>query len=221
MSDEDGDPFERLDESVGDREGDPFEEFSDVETPDDETGDHDEVDDVDRLTEATGEPGGGGPTDGTEYDGHDVTPADHEDELPAEETAAAGDHSNVVEKSEPSIETGVGDEDDPFGDVGQRAGDPFEDDIFEEMDVAELDPDDVWESIADAEERGSVSERAERTYAEVSKHSFCEQCEFFSDPPDVSCSHDGTEILEFLDQETVRLVDCPVVEERKELEKHE
>jgi uncharacterized OB-fold protein len=84
--------------------------------------------------------------------------------------------------------------------------------------VGDIDPDEVWENLSEAEQRGSVSETEDHVYAEVSKHSFCEHCEHFSAPPDVACSHDGTEILEFVDMETVRLLDCPVVAERRELE---
>lgn len=221
MSDDEDDPFERLDESVGDREGNPFEEFEDVGDDSTESAD----------SEWDGDPLGGdaetaeGESDESEaesgYDAHDTTPAGHQDEVPEADSdgpVETGDAEAVVEVEEPEIDTGDGD---PFSDVGGRAGDPFDDDVFEEMDVSGMDPDEVWESIADAEKRGSVSQQAERTYAEVSKHRFCEQCEFFSDPPDVACSHEGTEILEFLDSETVRVVDCPVVAERKELEKHE
>jgi len=226
MSDDEDDPFERLGDSVGDREGDPFEKFEDVdagEESDENTSGADEPDrrgHADPLTEREE------PTEEPRYDAHDVTPADHADEVPTDddgwsdegERAAGADSEGVVEMEEPEIDTG---DEDPFGDVGGRAGDPFDGDVFEQMDVGEMDPDEVWEAISDAEEAGSVSQKAERIYADVSKHRFCEQCEFFSDPPDIACSHEGTEILEFLDQETVRVVDCPVVAERKELEKHD
>ncbi len=51
----------------------------------------------------------------------------------------------------------------------------------------------------------------ESRYAEVSKHRYCEQCEHFSAPPNAHCTNDGTEIMELLDMETVRLLDGPVV----------
>lgn len=224
----DEDPFERLDESVGDRDGDPFEEFEDI----DGAGEDDEAsDDADgeRERDPLGDSSDGDETateagaDAEErppYDAHDTTPASHRHELDEEEPADAPDPASreVVEVDEPEVETGS---DDQFDDAGARTGDPFEEDVFEEMDVGELDPDEVWESITDAENRGSVSKQANRAYTEVSKHRYCEQCEFFSDPPDVACSHEGTEILEFVDHETVRVVDCPVVAEREELEKHE
>ena len=232
MSD-DEDPFEQF-EDVSDRDGNPFERLGNVdEDSDSDTDDEGSTTDDDNEwggdplgdSDATEDASASETTDKPEYDAHDTTPADHADELPdgvADWEDKSGDEDEdgdgVVEMDEPEIDTGS---DDPFGDVGERPGDPFEDDVFEEMDVDELDPDEVWASIADAEERGSVGQQAERIYAEVSKHRFCEQCEFFSKPPDVACSHEGTEILEFLDQETVRLVDCPVVAERKELEKHD
>jgi uncharacterized OB-fold protein len=53
---------------------------------------------------------------------------------------------------------------------------------------------------------------------EVSKHSYCERCEHFSTPPGVTCTNEGTEILEFMDMETVRVINCPIVEERRALE---
>ena len=98
-----------------------------------------------------------------------------------------------------------------------REGDPFESSrsAFESMDVGEVDPDDVWEDLVAAKEAGSVADVGGTTYAEVSKHAFCEVCEYFSEPPEVACSHEGTEILEFLDTEHVRLADCPVVAERR------
>jgi hypothetical protein len=112
--------------------------------------------------------------------------------------------------------------DDPFVDITEREGDPFAsvDDAFEEVDVGDLDPDSVWEELSSAEIE-AVAEKQGRTYAEVSKHSYCEQCEYFSDPPDVGCTHEGTQIVEFLDVETVRLVDCPVVAERKRLQERD
>ncbi len=107
-------------------------------------------------------------------------------------------------------------------DVDAREGDPFESlGAFEDRSVDEVDPDVVWQTLASAEAEGSVTKDRERTFAEVSKHSYCEQCEHFSPPPEVACGHEGTEIVEFLDMETVRLVDCPVVAERRRLQRRD
>ena len=111
------------------------------------------------------------------------------------------------------------DETDPFAGI-DREGDPFTDigGAFEAVSVGAIDPERVWEDLTSAESRGSVSDKTGRIYAEVSKHAYCERCEFFSDPPAVECLNDGTDIAEFLDMETVRVVDCPVVVERRALE---
>jgi len=146
-----------------------------------------------------------------EIEGRDGTSVEDHEGLPGP------DHDAMVEsdRGADGEPTGIG------TDPGERAGDPFEsmEDVFEQREIAEIDPDVVWEELTAVKARGSVTETGERTYAEVSKHSYCEHCEWFTEPPEVRCTHEGTEILEFLDMETVRLVDCPVVAERREIEK--
>lgn len=204
----DDDPFEELDDAVGDRDGDPFESF-DTDDSDDETqSDEDDSADEDPFVPEH-EPSAGTP--GASDAGASPT--------------ASPDSDGGADTTEMGLDVGRRDDsgpgEDPFSDVGDREGDPFDsfEDTFEEMDVDKLDPDEVWQDLASAESRGSVGSARQRTYAEVSKHSYCEQCEYFSPPPNVSCGHEGTDIVEFLDMETVRVVDCPVVTEREELEK--
>jgi hypothetical protein len=203
MSDEEDDPFEQFDEEVGDRTGDPFDSFDEPTT-----------DDEDETTDSMWEPDreeqlGGGPEETR-------SAASSPESTPEAGTEVEGEPADFEPVSDPMPDS-------PVGESGEREGDPFEsaERAFERMNIDELDADDVWEALSDAEQRGSVSESHGRTYAEVSKHSYCEHCEFFSAPPDVACGHEGTEILEFSDLETVRVVDCPVVAERRELEDHE
>ncbi|MFC7230986.1 hypothetical protein ACFQMM_05325 [Saliphagus sp. GCM10025308] len=59
----------------------------------------------------------------------------------------------------------------------------------------------------------------EREYRTIPKRSYCHQCEYFSDPPTVACTHEGTEILEMPSMDTYRVVDCPVVLEDEALER--
>jgi hypothetical protein len=231
MSDDDAeDPFEQLDDAVGDREGNPFESLGERSDADD----HPET--------------GQSHNDGENHSGRDHQPeipnreplsSQSDDELtrgagpsaPEKETDAAASTPEVSEmagsesgETEMQFDVGRREGDNPsateFSEMGQREGDPFDSfqDAFDEMDVDKLDPDVVWQELTSAESRGSVGDAQERTYAEVSKHSYCEGCEHFSEPPNVSCGHEGTEIVEFLDMETVRVVDCPVVTEREELE---
>ncbi len=105
---------------------------------------------------------------------------------------------------------------DPFAGLDDREGDPFEEDPFEPVETEAVDPDRAWEQLEDGAD--PTVEEPEGTVTEVSKRRYCERCEYFSPPPDVSCTHEGTEILGFPDRETVRMVDCPIVAQRRELE---
>lgn len=49
--------------------------------------------------------------------------------------------------------------------------------------------------------------------AVVDKRKYCQQCPYFSEPPAVSCSHEGTSIVEVLLDGQFRLRNCPVVTE--------
>jgi hypothetical protein len=66
--------------------------------------------------------------------------------------------------------------------------------------------------------QSSDDEGADRAERVVEKRSYCQGCEYFSAPPEVHCTHQGTEILEAVDMEHFRVVDCPVVAEDEELE---
>lgn len=229
--DEDDDPFERLDDAE-DREGDPFAHIHPGGTPDrdasradeGETPEADEA--VDWLAETATEPDASRETEtGREADASRASDPGRE----RDDTAETGQTEEMP--SERGIESGItqsepGDVDAEAGlfeRPDDREGDPFGDieRVFERMDADAVETDAVWADLDSLQEQGSAAERDRRTYAEISKHSFCEQCEHFSGPPEVRCTHDGTEILEFPDMETVRVVDCPVVAERRRLEDQE
>ena len=224
------DPFEDLDEAVEDREGDPFDSLG---HPDDgpegeESGDDEGDDETGGAAGERGSNAGEAAGDDAESRspwGEPLEP-DTPDEVRESRSGSAsrpdGEGEQPAIGEEPVVdEHADGIREEPTIDTGQhREGDPFESmgDAFTEMDVEGVDADDVWQRLTSAEARGSVTTEAERTYAEVSKHSYCEQCEYFSEPPEIDCSHEGTEIVEFLDMDTVRVVDCPIVAERNDLE---
>lgn len=106
--------------------------------------------------------------------------------------------------------------------------------LFEEMNVAEVDPDRVWESVldeADDESLGDVDDPAATSDAGpgsgiegppddaddgdeghlVRKRAYCESCQYFTAPPEVACTYDGGEIVEVVDSERFRVRNCPVV----------
>jgi hypothetical protein len=205
-------PFEELEDEVSDREGDPFRSLSaDVS---DEKDDESSTAGEDEDTEWVDEFGVGGPE--TDRRAGPTEPAT------ADDTADAGDEEMDWESEQSagaSVGAGEAAGTDVFGDIGNREGDPFDEGgLFEERDTEGIDPDTVWEELAASDGEQETRTVEGRRFAEVSKHSYCEQCEHFSPPPDVACNHEGTNIVEFLDMETVRLVDCPIVAERLELE---
>jgi len=219
-----GDPFEKLDESVEDREGDPFRRL-DSESDD-------PAEDTPATPDEEFDPAGfdhGTNREGDQFDtepdtGDQETFDDEPDgrDAPRPGSPGGGDDPEMqfgIGRRE-STEAGEGPS---FGGTGDREGDPFGsvDSAFAEMDVEQIDPEIVWQELTSAQSQGSVGDVQDRTYADVSKHSYCEQCEYFSEPPAVHCSHEGTEIVEFLDMETVRVVDCPVVTEREKLERRD
>lgn len=225
---EDGEasPFEQLSEEVADRDGDPFRELDDAV-------DSEETDSSSADEPPTGKrpPTRNDPSTGTQpaADTSGAAPEHRSDGTHTDEdqsvTGATAAGSEEVDGARMNF--GVGRDGDPEREpaaglegAGGRDGDPFEapGGVFEEMDTEGLDPDRVWQDLSSAKSRGSVGDPTARTYADVAKQSYCEQCEFFSDPPDIACTHEGTEIVEFLDMETVRVVDCPVVAEREQLE---
>lgn len=135
------------------------------------------------------------------------SPSGAEPKGPGADPGVPGDSAN----SDPSAEST-----NPFAGFEAAAGDPFdEESVFAAVDAG--DADGVWERMDPARDADAADVPGQR-YVEVSKHSYCERCEHFSPPPEVECSHEGTEILEFTDMETARVLDCPIVEERRALE---
>ncbi len=100
-----------------------------------------------------------------------------------------------------------------------RASDGEFDDLFEEYDTGTVDSDALWEQV-DADdpfevETEDVDEPERRV---VDKAKYCQGCQFFSEPPDVACTHPETEILEVLDMDHFEVFNCPVVREDESLE---
>jgi|AntDeeMetagen681_2_1112603.scaffolds.fasta_scaffold19173_2 hypothetical protein len=191
------DPFDRLGRAT-DRDGDPFERLDDEPT-------------ADSAADATVDDEPWTPP-GTEQS--DATADD-------EWSGPAPTETDAVDVDQPPLE----EPSDPFANVDTPSESAFDGpgNVFERIDAGAVDPDQVWESItAEDDDAGDDPEPSvpdEGRYSDVSKHRFCEGCEHFSPPPDVACGHHTAEIIEFLDMETVRLRNCPVVAEREELER--
>lgn len=185
------DPFDDLDDR-DDRHGDPFAELGDVDAPTEDDGS--DGDSAERNDDPA--PGVPDPDDeGLETDATDR----------ADAGAVPGEQVDVTA--------------DPFGEVDVSRGDPFEaaDSPFQQVDVAGVDPDEVWERFTADATSEPEGEKPERDVVVVSKHEFCEGCPHFTAPPDVECTHDGTAIVEFVGPDDVRVENCPIVRERREL----
>lgn len=89
--------------------------------------------------------------------------------------------------------------------------------LFTEQSFEDVAGESIWEDVDDSNRSAygpvdEVIDEGERTYV-VPKRNFCEQCRHLSSPPAVACTHDGTEIREFVDKDHVRVHACPVVHE--------
>ncbi|QSG04586.1 hypothetical protein [Halapricum desulfuricans] len=203
MSDDptdDVDPFDGLADEVPDE--DPFDDLgADREPPEQGGGDSDDrrVDDHPFPDRSAGQPN-------AEADDFDRTA--EADDLDRDIEADDFDRDVEADDLERAVEA------DPLADLaGDVEGDPFE-----SGDWAGSGTDDsVWEDLSTESEIETEAEDGRRISA-VDKHRFCEGCRYFTEPPEIACTHEGTEILSFPDVDTVRVVDCPIVEERERLE---
>lgn len=101
--------------------------------------------------------------------------------------------------------------------------DPDELDVDDDLaaDVDELIEDRSVPSAAGdpatAGESAPSAVAAESDETIVSTQHYCRSCEYFSEPPEVHCNHEGTTIVEFVDLEHAKVRDCPVVARRRSL----
>ncbi len=91
------------------------------------------------------------------------------------------------------------------------------DDLFEETETADVDTETVWEQLEANEPLAGVREAGGERRV-VLKADYCDSCPYLSDPPEMSCTHEGTEILELVDFDHVAVQNCPIVKENEELE---
>jgi hypothetical protein len=135
-------------------------------------------------------------------------------------------------------ETGTAaDSSDPLGefarDVRDRSRQSSDaDDLFESVEVEEIDSETVWSSIEDADPGESADPGVGASPADeaavavdldewddaagpeevVPRADFCTRCEYLADPPTLACTHEGTDIVEVVDHEHFLVRACPFVE---------
>jgi hypothetical protein len=134
-----------------------------------------------------------------------------------------------------------GDDPDPATAPGAEPAETADEDPFESVAVDEIDTDELWASLesegegaaagagaddgsAAAEQpevgSGGAAERVERDDPEarrvdhlVPKAAYCQRCRHLAAPPEVRCTHEGTEIVEVADADHFRVRGCPMVDE--------
>lgn len=164
------------------------------------------------------------PADGpdTEPAEEEVAPAD-EDPVPEEERVPL---SSLRERLEARDADAEGfDDDAPLSELAREAQGSDEaerSELFEEVDIGEVDGEAVWEAVVEEGQSPDelLDEPEEPSTAEptgapdehvVDKREYCQRCEFFSEPPGVACTNEGTEIVELADNDTFRVRNCPKV----------
>lgn len=136
--------------------------------------------------------------------------------------------SSMRERLEAQAATGEGDvdADAPLSDLAEEAQASSEaerSELFEEVDVGDVDPEAVWEAVVEAgdppeemfgePEGASPAEPTESPDEHViDKREYCQRCEFFCAPPTVACTNEGTEIVELVDSDSFRVRNCPKVD---------
>ena len=144
-------------------------------------------------------------------------------------TSEEDDHSASEDEptnDDPVAESG-GDREGPLADLADRVESrrsAQETGLFESVDVDSIDGKELLTDVTDAQ-RGSddasgdsepiaedLSERNVDASEDVlDKRTYCQQCPYLSEPPNLRCEHDGTEILEVVDSDRFRVRGCPMV----------
>ncbi|QDX40616.1 hypothetical protein [Salarchaeum sp. JOR-1] len=138
-------------------------------------------------------------------------PADERDEQRADE--------GREERSAPlsDLATGVRERE------SERESDGEFDDLFSEVDVGELDGEQAWRDLlAEAEGEplaiGQQVESEEDRDVRVIENRTCHNCQYFGEPPELHCTHEGTEIRRVVDTDHYEVVDCPMVVDEEEFD---
>jgi len=118
---------------------------------------------------------------------------------------------------------------DPFASVeeGEPVSEAEAAELFEEVDVGDVDGEAVWDAVVegdadvtdllgeDAGVEAGVEPAVEPTETPdehvVDKREYCQRCEFFAEPPAATCTNEGTEIVELVDDDQFRVRGCPKV----------
>lgn len=153
---------------------------------------------------------------------------DAEADAPGEEGAADPDDA-PEDREETGADGQSAESDDPFDALGELDGEdnPFAD-IAADADVDAGGADNLFEDIGvedpleapsgpqPDEPEGPVVEPVElgTDTVVVPASTYCRGCEYFDEPPEVRCTHSGTQIVELVDLNRFKVRNCPIVAQR-------
>lgn len=111
----------------------------------------------------------------------------------------------------------------PLDDLVERTRQRDDDvtDAFDEVDVDAVEDDELWDQLEAERIEATVDEPtsdAERDVRVLRKRDYCMRCQYYSAPPEVRCGHDRGEIMELVDTDRFKVVDCPIIRGEEELE---
>jgi hypothetical protein len=195
---------------------------------------HDPLDDlVDEMVDTQSvPPDEAAADDGEADDAADDTTTAEEDSTPIEDVSPDGDAPSIEavshEVTGPDGESPPALEGETAGPLGEMA-DEFErrreerdaepdDDLFESVDVGDVDSEALWEQVS-TDEPTAEPEADAPDVRVISKSKYCQRCEYFTDPPEVRCTNDGTTIKSEASMDEFEVVDCPKILEDERLER--
>ena len=68
----------------------------------------------------------------------------------------------------------------------------------------------IWNELENGITRPIDNQPETPDISVIPKSSFCQDCPHLTNPPEVRCTHEGTEILGFPDIDHVRVRNCPI-----------
>lgn len=193
-TDDADDPLDALVDDVVDRQSVPLEEDEAADGAADaaESDDTAESDDAEAAEDAPS----------VEDVSHEVTGPDG-DSPPELEGERAGPLGEMADEFERRRE--------------ERDAEPDEE-LFESVDVGDVDSETLWEQVSADRQTAEPEPDAEEVRT-IPKSKYCQRCEFFTEPPEVGCTHEGTTIRSEASMEEFEVVDCPKILEDERLER--
>jgi hypothetical protein len=146
-------------------------------------------------------------------------------DLAAEVRERTGDRGSGDRADRPEREGPLAD---VASEVDERRRKRGDSDAFESVTVGELDGEKLWEQLAAGDDGPTVAVPADeapaaewpdpdRDVRTIPKDT-CHSCPHFGEPPELACTHEGTDILAMPDSEHFRVADCPMVADEESID---